>query len=188
MPALLDLVRKLIDYGKELAATLHQRVADNPHFALIRFGTDDLALILARIARGLLRAKVLEERLVHLATRPVRRPADRKAAPHRKPCPARPPEQRTSDADLLAHTPTEEEIAANDRRRPIGAVIADICRDLNILPSHPLCRELMRAIVMHRGNYARMVMDQLRRMLPYHTDPEPAWLLPSPAPAATGPP
>jgi hypothetical protein len=27
LPALLDLVRKLIDYGKDLAATLHRRVA-----------------------------------------------------------------------------------------------------------------------------------------------------------------
>ncbi|HEY7579167.1 MAG TPA: hypothetical protein VH855_16370 [Acetobacteraceae bacterium] len=93
LPALLDLVRKLIDYGKDLAATLHRRVA----------------------------------------------------------------------------------------------AIADICRDLNILPSHPLWRELMRAIIMHGGNYARMVMDQLRRLFPYHTEPEPAWLLPPPAPAATGP-
>jgi hypothetical protein len=134
MPALLDLVRKLIDYAKDLAATLHQRAAGTPHFASINVGTDDLALILARIARGPLRAR----------------------AP-------------TAAARTAPSSPTS-------------------ARDLNILPSHPLLRELMRVIVMHGGNYARMAMDQLRRMFPYHTEPEPAWLLPSPAPAATGPP
>jgi hypothetical protein len=38
--------------------------------------------------------------------------------------------------------PTAEQIAAEVRRRPIGAVIADICRDLRILPSHPLWRDI----------------------------------------------
>ena len=69
MPSLLDLVRRLIDYGKELAATLHQRVADNPYFAPFNFGTNDLELILARISRGLQRANALEERLVRACGR-----------------------------------------------------------------------------------------------------------------------
>jgi hypothetical protein len=197
MAALLDLVRKLIDYGKELTATLHQRAADTPHFALIHFATDDLALILARISRGLLRAQALEQRLARACGRA--RP-DHRARPERQPAPPARPAPRAArpaahqapgiaPADCpFANMPTAEQIAAADRRRPIGAVIADICRDLNILPSHPLFREVMRAIVMHGGNYARMVMDQLRRMFPYHNEPEPRWLLPSPAPAATGPP
>jgi hypothetical protein len=36
----------------------------------------------------------------------------------------------------LARLPTEEEIAAQMRRRPIGAVIVDICCDLGIAPGH----------------------------------------------------
>jgi len=44
MAALLDLVRKLIDYGKELAETLHQRVADNRYFAVFNYATNDLEL------------------------------------------------------------------------------------------------------------------------------------------------
>ena len=42
----------------------------------------------------------------------------------------------------LTHLPTPEQIAATVRRQPIGAVFADICRDLGIPPSHPLWREL----------------------------------------------
>ena len=44
MASLLDLVRKLIDYGKELTETLHQRVADNPYFAVFNYATNDLEL------------------------------------------------------------------------------------------------------------------------------------------------
>ena len=42
---LLDLVRKLIDYGRELAATIRQRTAADPLFGTIRFGTADLVVI-----------------------------------------------------------------------------------------------------------------------------------------------
>src|SRR5271169_4753178 len=65
---LLGLVRKLIDYGRELAATIRQRTAAEPLFAKVRFGTSDLALILARIARGLLLADALEARVLQRAT------------------------------------------------------------------------------------------------------------------------
>jgi hypothetical protein len=45
---LLGLVRKLIDYGKELAGTVRRRACTDPHFARCAFGTGDLALIFAR--------------------------------------------------------------------------------------------------------------------------------------------
>src|SRR5271169_7026398 len=64
---LLNLVRKLIDYGREIAATIRQRTVTEPLFATIRFGTTDLALILARIARGLLLADALEARVLRRA-------------------------------------------------------------------------------------------------------------------------
>jgi hypothetical protein len=59
--------------------------------------------------------------------------------------------------------PTEAEIAAWVRRRPIGAVIADICRDLGIVCGHPLWRELQRAITRERGNYFRLVSEIVDR-------------------------
>ncbi|HEY2621184.1 MAG TPA: hypothetical protein VGI78_27860, partial [Acetobacteraceae bacterium] len=64
---LLELVRKLIDYGRELAATIRQRTAADPIFAKARFGTTDLALLFASIARGLQLADALEARVLRSA-------------------------------------------------------------------------------------------------------------------------
>jgi hypothetical protein len=72
--------------------------------------------------------------------------------------------------------PTPEQIAAQVRRRPIGAVIADICRDLGITPSHKLWRTLQSAIIRYRGNYTRLIIDMLDRVFPL---PAPAARLPS---------
>ena len=89
---LLNLVRKLIDYGKELAATLQQqqRTPTTDLAAVTRpFGTSDIGLILARIARGLLWANALEARVVQMAGRPEPPPAPDRA-PHPA-CAAHPP-------------------------------------------------------------------------------------------------
>src|SRR5271157_4975159 len=162
----LNLVRKLIDYGKELTATIRERTATEPLFATIRFGTTDLALILARIARGLLLADALEARVLqraaHLDVGPRRGRA--RSAPR---APAAP---RVAEADPhLAGLPTPEQIAAEVRRRPIGAVIADICRDLGVVPGHfdrAFWDELSRAIIRHGGSLARLVADILDRACP----------------------
>jgi len=143
---LLNLVRKLIDYGRELAATLRQRTTAEPLFAMGCFGTTDLALILARIVRGLLLADALEARV-------LQRAAHLDAGPRRgraRSAPRAPAAPRASEADpRLACLPTAAEIAAEVRRRPIGAVIADICRDLGIVPRHPLWPDVHRAIIRH---------------------------------------
>jgi hypothetical protein len=58
-----------------------------------------------------------------------------------------------SDADSrIARLPTPEQIATEVRRRPVAAVIADICREIRIRPNHPLWRELSLAIVMNGGD------------------------------------
>ena len=66
----------------------------------------------------------------------------------RTPCAPRPATAPAADeADArLTHLLTPEQIATKVRRQPIGADIADICRDLGILLSHPLWREL-RAVI-----------------------------------------
>ncbi len=93
--------------------------------------------------------------------------------------------------------PTPEQIAAEIRRRPIGEVIADICRDLGIVPAHPLWAELARTIMCEGGRYAALIIDILKRRerLPIPEDwPErlPPYLWTSwqhsPALAGTGPP
>jgi hypothetical protein len=163
---LLGLVRKLIDYGKELAATIRQRAFTNPGPVIACFGTADVALILARISRGLHRANTLEARLLRNADRLDAAP--RGASSPRTPRAPRPPATPSADETnaRLTHLPTPEQIAAKVRRQPIGAVIADICRDLGILPSHPLWRELQIAIIRECGNLARLVKDILDQAFP----------------------
>src|SRR5271165_3633887 len=107
----LDVVRKLIDYGKELATTLQQRAATDLAAVTFPFGTRDIGLILALITRGLLLADALEARVVALAARPAApsRPARAPAPRAPRPEAARP----TREADpRLALLPTPEQIAA----------------------------------------------------------------------------
>jgi hypothetical protein len=183
---LLDLVRRLIDYGRELAASLHQHTATDPCSVGHSFGTADLALILLRIRRGLLRANALEARLVQNAARLDAGPRPRSASTPHESCSARAPASRIEDPDAPIDLPTEAEIAAWVRRRPIGAVIADICRDLGITANHPLWRELHHAITAQGGNYTTMVMDMIHRGGRFITEARHADA--PAAPAGTGPP
>ena len=162
-------MRRLIDYGKELATTLQQRATNaDLAAATLSFGTRDIALIVARITRGLLLAGALEGRLVELAARPEEPPMPPRPPAEHAPRVSRPAAVRPSgETDpRLAPLPTPEQIAAEVRRRPVGAVIADICRDLGILPSHPLFGELSSAIIGYGGSLARLFTDVLDRVLP----------------------
>src|SRR5271165_6866695 len=198
----LSLVRKLIDYGKQLVGTVQQRAAA-PGFALFAkpFGTADLAVILARITNGLRRAAALEARLCQRAARgqdltssPIRLPAVRgpRAARQVAPPDAQPADQ--AEDPRLARLPTEEEIAAEVRRRPIGAVIVDICCDLGIAPGHldrAFWDEINHAIMMYGGSLAGFLANLHRRLFDFgsgdHSDcAGPGWpaapqRLPTPA-------
>ncbi len=160
---LLALVRKLIDYGKELAATIRERIAE-PVFARTCFGTNDLAVIVRRIAHGVQLANALEARVLQRAAWLDKGP--RPSRPQAARNPAKPAAPRPAADAPLSHLPTAEQIAAEVRRRPIGTVIADICRDLGILPSHPLWREVQNALIVHNGGYARLLIDILHRAFP----------------------
>ena len=187
---LLGLVRQLIDYGRQLAATFRR----NPH----PFGTSDITLILAHITRGLLRAVALEARIIRNAVRLDAEPVPPRAASQRQSPPTRsaaahPTDTAASGEALGICLPTLERIAAEVRRRPIGAVIADICRDLGIRPSHPLWRELRDAIVRYGGSLARLVKDICdcafqRPASPWPLSSPLAPALQSPAPSGTDPP
>ncbi len=210
MPAalgrVLGLVRKLIDYGRQLAGTIHQRAAA-PGFALFArpFGTADLAVILARIADGLRRATALEARLWQRAARgqdlapaPIREPAGPRPARQSAPPDAQPepqPANRTDDP-RLACLPTAEEIAAEVRRRPVGAVITDICHDLGITPGQldrAFWDELSHAIIAYGGSLAGFLGNLSNRLFACGSggnSADPLWPVApprSPAPA-TGPP
>jgi hypothetical protein len=101
--------------------------------------------------------------------------------------------------------PTEKEIAARlatgldpvVRRRPVGAVIADICHDLGITPGQldrAFWEELSHAIIAYGGSLAGFLGNLNRRLFTFgsgdHSDrADPLWpaappRLPTPA---TGP-
>jgi hypothetical protein len=205
-----SLVRKLIDYGKQLAGTVQQRAAA-PGFALFArpFGTADLAAILARITSGLRRAAALEARLCQRAARgqdltpsPIRLPIARGPRVARQVAPrdAQPEPQPATDTEdaRLARLPTEEKIAAEMRRRPVGAVIADICRDLGIVPGEldrAFWDELSHAIIAYGGSLAGFLGNLNRRLSAFGSGArsdrvDPGWpAAPPRLPAlATGPP
>ena len=93
------------------------------------------------------------------------------------------------ETSSLARLPTPEQIAAKVRRQPIGAVIADICRDLGIGPSHPLWGELRALIEQYDGDYERLLFDIRKQPVPRFEDFPPIASPADPPPSAsTGPP
>src|SRR5271166_5141624 len=109
---LLALVRGLIDYGTRLAAALRQHGDAARSAVAFPFGTTDIALILARIARGLLRAEALEARIIRDTPRLDAGPVPPRAPSHRRSPPARTATARPADnAELdLISLPTPEQI------------------------------------------------------------------------------
>jgi hypothetical protein len=171
---LLSLVRKLIDYGKQLAASLHHHSETTNLRPVMRaFGTRDIARILARITCGLLRAQALADKVHHNAARldAPPQPNPQPTASTRSPSAPRPPRVRQLGPDHAPLSlPTPDQIAAKVRCQSIGAVITDICRDLGIMPSHPLWRELQALIEEYRGNFPRLVLEILDRPWLYLID------------------
>jgi len=194
---LLNLVRALIAYGKELAATVRHRAVSDPFANRVAFGTNSVAWIVSAIARALLRAAALEARLIRDAARLDAGRTPPATAPRSKPRAPRPPRAPVqSDADLRPIClPTPEQIAAEIRRRPIGAVIVDICLDLGINMRHPLWPEIRHAMLMFGGSLVRFVSGHFARSLRDHIPSAPAAPerqlppdQPFQTPACTGPP
>src|SRR5215475_15432593 len=87
---LLGVVRQLIEYGRRIAGAM-RNCSPGPlsRGSAWTFGTADVALILARITRGLLRAEALEARIIGTAARLDAEPAPSRPAAQRKPQSAR---------------------------------------------------------------------------------------------------
>ena len=166
------------------------------------FATADLAVILARITSGLLRAAALEAGLCRRAARGRDlTPTSLRPTALYRPRPPRqvaPPDSSPADAAedrRLARLPTEEAIAAEVRRRPVGAVIVDICRDLGIRPGdcdRAFWDELCHAIIAYGGSLAGFLNGPNRWLTAHGSDDQadPTWppAPPRPPPLATGPP
>ena len=163
---LLGVVRALIAFGNHLAETLRA----NPSAGTIRnigtrFGTLTVAVILARITRGLQLAAALEAKLAPRADRPD--PAPRAAAsgssqPRKPRRPITPNAARPqNDADaILAALPTAEELAEQLRTRSLSAILFDICSDLGLAPADPLWRNVVDA----GGPFLAMWKDAMKRV------------------------
>ncbi len=160
----LNLVRKLMVYGKELATSLQQGTHTNLAYVMRGFGSADIALIIATIIRGLHRAAELEARLIARLGRKNAEGAFTGASFLRLPRTARPagPSAESGDSGLV-RMPTPKDIAAAVRRRPIGPAIAAICRDLGLTCDHPLWRELSAVIFENNGNVATLLIDTFKR-------------------------
>jgi len=187
----LGLLGMLIAYGKNLAETLESH-ASQPHllpffgFVATMFRTKDVAQILARIKRGLLRAALLEERLRQRADRgrdiqPLRIRAPRR----RKPRAANPDAPPALDPRL---PPTAGQIVAQVRHRSIGAVLVDICLDLGIIAGQmdpASWNELGQALALYGGDLTNFVAWRQPRPRPRGRPRDPSFL-PVSIPGQTG--
>ena len=174
LATVLQLVRVLLTHGRRLAETAADQ-AHTPQFATIAavFGTYNLAFIVLRVQRGILRAIALERYLLARAARgrdiaivPPRNrtPASAEATPQETPQPAATSTRgygRFLDPSHPAnfHIPGLQELEAQIRRRPIGRTIADICTDLAVIPGFctaELWGGLFDALQFHGGSLTAM--------------------------------
>jgi hypothetical protein len=152
--AVLRVVRTLVAYGRYFTETAPIRAVE-PEFAPIAavHGTYDLATILFRVKRGILRALALQRYLLARSARGrnlsfVREP-NVDLLPHHRPPPLPPRAKPTAprrvalkEPALLDNDhprafilPTDAELDAEVRRRPVGLTMTYICLDLGVYPA-----------------------------------------------------
>ncbi len=187
---ILHILRVLLRYGDHLVATLEHRAAARGFSTIAQwFGTANVAVILAHLCRGIRRAVALERVLLARAARGrdlvVAQPRAGGAGSQPQPedqagtaqaAASEPDAPRTAKLRSLrtnphepldlSHIPTVEELEAEARRRSVGRVIADICRDLGVAPG--LCaggfwNDLFHALISYSGNLAGFCGEMRRR-------------------------
>ena len=165
--ALVRLIQTLIDFGQQRLADLRSHLTpEDTQDTGIAFGTFNLAVILARVFRGLRLATALQHRIAANAKRvdaPLRPSPPARSRPNRPP--RKPPLTDAQDnAALLARLPTDAEVAAMLRHRPIGKLLVDICADLGIGVHHPLWQDVKRFLYRHGGQERPAIERSYRRL------------------------
>ena len=189
----LSLVQILLTYGRHLADTFARRsTARGFHLIARHFGTSRLAVILAHIRRGILRAAALERVLLDRAATgrdltipPVRARRPRRAPeptppdaaanpPEPKPAPKHAPRPAWRDHWLHSaddpldprHLPSFEELVKQARRDPIGRTLGKIKADLGIAPAlclAPFWNGLFMAMLRYDGSPGTYDVHRWRR-------------------------
>ncbi len=166
--AVLLLLQILTAYGRYLAAAV-------PHRSLWRgfatvaqfFGTAAVPDIAARVQRGIMRALALQSVLLQRARRGRDLVALAPPLPHASS--ANPPASPQTDPKppLAPDTlPTQAELEAWVRRRPIGHTLTDICLDLGVSPSlcaAPFWNRLFDAMQDYGGSIVKLFGELHRR-------------------------
>ena len=166
---LLGVLRALITFGNHLAATLNASPgAETVRNITRRFGAFDIAVILARITRGLQLAQALEAKFAPQADRPDPAPRAAASAPRqprnpRNPITPKPALPQNDASAILAALPTAQQIAQQLRVRPVHDVLIDICNDLGICPADPLWHDIDRVLMDYNGSFLRLWKDQQKR-------------------------
>jgi hypothetical protein len=107
------------------------------------------------------------ERGRDLTVPPIRLPAIRVPGAAREAAPRDVQPADPAQDPRLARLPTEEEIAEEVRRRPVGAVIVDICCDLGIAPGRldrAFWDEINHALMVYGGSSVRFFNDLEKRL------------------------
>ena len=157
---LLTLVRSLIDFALGLGRTLHNQTSPEAVATVTRrFGISDVKVILARLLHGLRLAAELEERIMKDAARLDRPPRVQPAARPRPDQPSDTSATQQAAAAIRTRLPTAGQIASRLRRKPIGAVIAEICHDFGIVSGDKLWLEIVQAVISHGGAAMRLLRD-----------------------------
>jgi hypothetical protein len=170
----LQLVTALLYYGRFLAAAVAHGAAWRGFATVAQFfGTAAVPEIAARIRRGMMRAIALHNVLLQRAQRgrdlvvlAPRQPAvpggaNRSAGAGTKPKPQ------------PGTLPTQAELEAWARRRPVGGAVTDICLDLGLSPGlccGPFWQHVFDVLQDYRGSATKLMLELCRRQARFEND------------------